>query len=207
MKMRWIALAVSSLVATLAAPVAQAADDTGSWLVRGRALYLDSANKGSTNPDLDLSVNNKLFPELDISYFLSPSMALELILTYPQKHDIKSAGVKIGTVKHLPPTLTFQYHFTGLPVRPYVGGGLNYTRFSNVEFDPAVQAQLSPSIKKNSWGLAADAGLDVPLGGGWVFNTDIKYVQIKTDVYSAGTKIGDFKIDPWLFSVGIGKRF
>ena len=31
----------------------------GNWLVRVRAVHLDSANKGSTTPDLGLSMNDK----------------------------------------------------------------------------------------------------------------------------------------------------
>jgi outer membrane protein len=38
-------------------------------------------------------------------------------------------------------------------------------------------------------------------------NADVKKVQIATDVSSAGTKVGTFKVDPWLISVGFGKRF
>lgn len=203
MNKRSIAIA-AALVAAIAAPVAQA-QDTGSWLVRGRALYLDSANKDTTG--LNLSVNNKAFPELDVTYFLAPSMALELVLTYPQKHDIKSNGTVIGSVKHLPPTLSFQYHFTGLGFRPYLGAGVNYTRFSNVEFNPAVTAALQPTLKKDSWGLAVGAGADFPLGGGWSLNVDVKKVQIKTTVYSFGAEAGTFKIDPLLASVGVGFRF
>jgi outer membrane protein len=47
----------------------------------------------------------------------------------------------------------------------------------------------------------------VPMGGGWLFNVDVKKVQLKTDVSSFGTKVGTFKVDPVLFSLGIGKRF
>ena len=202
MKSRWIAVAL--LAATVPPAFAQAADQ-GAWLVRGRALYLDSANKDST--PLGLSVNNKLFPEVDISYFVTPNVALELILTYPQKHDIRSNGANIGTLKHLPPVLSVQYHFTGLPARPYLGAGLNYTHFSSVSFAPAVVTALHPTIEKNSVGLALQAGVDVPMGGGWLFNVDVKKVKLETDVKSSGTKVGTFKVDPLLFSVGVGKRF
>lgn len=199
----WITLAVAA--AALAPALNAQAQDKGDWIVRAHALYLDSANKDGTG--LGLTVNNKTFPEFDISYFLTPSLALELVLTYPQKHTIYANGNAIGSLKHLPPTLSFQYHFTGLPVRPYVGAGLNYTRFSNVEFTPAVTTALQPTIKKNSVGLALGAGIDVPLGGGWLFNADLKKLQIRTTVSSFGAEAGDFKVDPWLYSVGVGKRF
>ena len=196
---------VPVLVALLAAAGAAQAQDTGNWLVRARALHLDSANKDSTG--LNLSVNNKTFPEVDITYFFSPNFAAELVLTYPQKHDLRSNGGKIGTLKHLPPTLLAQYHFTGLGgFRPYVGAGLNYTRFSDVKFDPAVVAALQPSIKKSSTGLALQVGVDVPVGG-WLFNVDVKKVRLETDVFAGATKAGTFKVDPVLFSVGLGKRF
>jgi len=203
MKRQLIALAA---VAAFVAPLAAQAQDTGDWIVRARAVNLNSENDDDTG--LDLSINDKVFPEVDISYFLSPNFALELILTYPQEHDVKSAGAKIGTFKHLPPTLTAQYHFTGLGGwRPYVGLGLNYTHISDVNWDPAVEAALQPSLKKDSFGLAAQIGADVPVGGGWLLNVDVKKVQIGTEVSSFGAKAGDFKVDPWLVSVGFGKRF
>lgn len=196
--------ALAALALATAAPLAQA-QDTGSWLVRARALYLDSANKDSTG--LGLSVNNKTFPEVDITYFFSPNLAAELILTYPQKHDLRSNGATIGSLKHLPPTLTLQYHFPMGAARPYVGAGLNYTHFSSVKFAPAVVTALNPSIDKSSFGLAVQVGVDVPVGGGWLFNLDLKKVSLKTDVFAGTTKAGTFKVDPLLFSVGFGKRF
>jgi outer membrane protein len=195
-------------LATVAAlsPLAVQAQDSGDWIVRARAVSLTSANDDSTG--LDLSINDKVLPEVDISHFLNPNLALELILTYPQKQDVKSGGAKIGSFKHLPPTLSAQYHFTGLGGwRPYVGLGVNYTHLSDIQWDPAVGTALQPTLKKDSFGLAAQIGADVPLGGGWLLNLDAKKVQIGTTVYSFGAEAGKFKVDPWLASVGIGKRF
>ncbi len=205
MNKRLPALALAATAALTIAALPAQAQDSGNWIVRARALNLDPANKDNTG--LDLSVNSKVFPEVDISYFFTPNIAAELVLTYPQKHDLRAGGSRIGTLKHLPPTLTLQYHFTGMSFRPYLGAGINYTHFSNVDFDPAVKAALDPSIDKNSWGLALQAGVDVPVGGGWLLNVDVKKVQIRTDVSSAGTRVGTFKVDPVLFSVGVGKRF
>ena len=206
MNIRWMAAAAAAALLPAVTPVALAqSNDSGDWIVRARAVNLNSANKDSTG--LDLSVNDKTIPEVDISYFFSPNLAAELILTYPQKHDVRAGGSNIGSLKHLPPTLTLQYHFGGMSFRPYVGAGLNYTRFSSVQFAPAVVTALDPSIDKNSFGLALQAGVDFPLGDGWLLNLDVKKVQIQTDVYSAGTKAGTFKVDPLLLAVGFGKRF
>ncbi|RZL03609.1 MAG: OmpW family protein [Rubrivivax sp.] len=194
-----------ALAGSIALPTLAHADES-PWLVRVRAVNLDSANKDATG--LDLSINDKVIPEFDVSYFFTPQFAVELVLTYPQNQTIRSGGTDIGTLKHLPPTLTAQYHFTGLGAfKPYVGAGLNYTRLSSVRFNPAVQAALQPSLQKNSWGLAVQAGIDYEICQNWVLNFDVKKVQIRTDVSSAGSKVGEFKVDPWLIGVGVGVRF
>jgi outer membrane protein len=200
---RWLALAAAA-AAVVPAVQAQSAD-SGSWIVRARALNLDPANKDSTG--LGLGIDSKVFPEVDISYFFNPNLAVELVLTYPQKHDVRAGGTRIGSLKHLPPTLSLQYHFPLGGWRPYVGAGVNYTRFSKVGFDPAVVTALQPSIEKDSFGAAVGVGADVPFGGGWLFNIDVKKVQIRTDVFSFGAKAGTLKVDPVLFSLGIGRRF
>ena len=201
-----IALAAA---ATLGAALPATAQDTGNWIVRARAVHLDSANKDSTG--LGLSINNKWIPEVDITYFLSPNLAAELILTYPQKQTVHSSvlNADAGTFKHLPPTLTLQYHVTGLgSFRPYVGAGVNYTNISAVHLDAASNALgASVNLKRNSHGLALQAGVDVPLGGGWLLNADVKKVQIGTKLLANGTSVGKFKVDPMLIGIGIGKRF
>ena len=200
MNKRCQALALAAAAAlTLATLPAAHAQDSGDWIVRARALHLDSADKDNTG--LDLSLKNKTFPEVDITYFFTPNIAAELVLTYPQKHDLRAGGDKIGSLKHLPPTLSLQYHFTGMSFRPYLGAGINYTRFSSVDLPAGVD------IDRSSWGLALGAGVDVPVGNGWLVNVDVKKVQIRTDVSAAGSNLGSFKVDPLLVSVGFGKRF
>jgi len=197
MKKHILAIAAISMFAS-GAVVAQDFKE-GSVLVRARAVYLDSANKDSTG--LKLNVNNKTIPEVDISYFLSPNIAAELILTVPQKHRLSAGDTRIGSLKHLPPTLTVQYHFQGAGFKPYVGAGLNYTRFSSVKLPAGVD------IKRNSIGLALQAGVDIPVGSNLYLNFDIKKVSIGTKVSAGGTEIGKFKVDPWLAGVGLGWRF
>jgi outer membrane protein len=188
--------------ASLAAPVASQAAD-GPWLVRARAVYLDAANKDSIDIT-DVSINDKWLPEVDISYFFTPNIAAELILTYPQKQDVSSTahGGKIGTLKHLPPVLSLQYHF--LPegqIRPYVGAGINYTRFSSVDLPAGF------TIEKNSFGPSLQAGVDIEISKGIFLNFDVKKTYIRTDLKSNGTKLGTIKVDPVLLGIGLGYRF
>lgn len=210
-----IGVTTLALAAAAAAPAVQA-QDSGNWIVRARAVHLDSANTNSADLKATLrslgsseaSINDRWLPELDITYFFTPNLALELVLTYPQKQKLSITNVgEIGTFKHLPPTLSLQYHFTGLSgFRPYIGAGLNYTNISDVKWGATGQS-LGLNLKRNSTGLSIGAGFDVPMGGGWLFNADIKKLQLKTDVTSFGNKIGTFKVDPLLLSVGVGKRF
>jgi outer membrane protein len=191
-------LAVAALcVLSSGAALAQQAE--GPWMVRARVVNLDSANKDST--PLGLTVNDKTIPEVDITYFFNKNIAAELILTVPQKHTLRAGGAAIGTLKHLPPTLTVQYHFDLGSFKPYVGAGLNYTRFSSVHLPAGV------SIDRNSFGPALQAGVDIPLSKNLYLNFDVKKVYIKTDVAAGGAKLGTFKVDPVLVGVGLGYRF
>lgn len=182
---------------TSGAAMAQQAE--GPWMVRARAVHLDSANKDSTG--LGLTVNNKTIPEVDISYFFNKNVAAELILTVPQKHTLSASGTAIGSLKHLPPSLLLQYHFEAPGFKPYVGAGINYTRFSSVKLPAGVD------IDRNSFGAALQVGVDIPLQKNLYLNLDVKKVFIKTDVSAAGVKVGTFKVDPVLVGVGLGWRF
>jgi outer membrane protein len=142
---------------------------------------------------------------VDFSYFFTKNLSAELILTVPQEHDVTLSGTKIGTFKHLPPTLTAQWHF--LPdqtVNPYVGAGLNLTLISDVKL-----AAGALDLDKSSVGAALQAGVDFKVASNCYINVDIKYVQIKSDVKVAatGAKVTTVKVDPMLYGVGVGYRF
>ena len=177
------------------------------WLVRVRAVHIDPADKsdpvGGSGASDRLQVSDKWIPEVDISYFFTPHWAAELILTYPQKHEVTLDGSKIGTFKHLPPTLTAQYHFLpGAGIDPYIGAGINYTLLSKVNLlDGAAR------LEHDSVGLALQAGFDVRLDDRWSINVDVKKLQIRSDVEIGGVRASRVKVDPLLFGVGVGYRF
>ena len=178
------------------------------WLVRARAVHIDPADKSAPITALgvaadQITVSSKTIPEVDISYFFTPNLAAELILTYPQKHRVYLSGTNIGTFKHLPPTLTLQYHFTpAAQISPYVGAGVNYTRIGSVKL-----LNGAGDLENNSFGFALQAGVDFKIDKNWSINLDVKKVQIRSDVFVGGAKVSDVKVDPVLVGVGVGYRF
>jgi outer membrane protein len=176
------------------------------WMVRVRATNLNWDNgQTSTVQALDVNAKNKTIPEFDISYFFNKNIAAELVLTYPQKVDLRAGSTKIAEVKALPPTLLLQYHFTDFgPLKPYVGAGVNYTRFSSYK---DLNSGLNTSADKSSVGLAAQVGADYMLTKNWGINLDVKYIKIKTEVYSAGTHVGNLDLSPIATSVGVTYKF
>lgn len=208
MKKTTISLALAAL-ATLGV-AGQAMAQQSPWQVRVRAVNLNMADKSEPVPALSLpanslTVNDKTIPEVDITYFFTPNIAAELVLTVPQKQTVYANGTSIGTFKHLPPTLTAQYHFKpGAQVSPYVGAGVNYTRISSVNLLGG-----GADLENQSFGLALQAGVDYKLDKNWSLNFDVKKVQIRSDVLSTadGSKLSRVKLDPWLIGVGVGYRF
>ena len=195
MKKILIAAAVGMLIA------GQVSAQESPWLVRARAVNLVMSNHDATG--LDLKVDDKTIPEVDVSYFFNKNVAAELVLTVPQQQTVSNPTGNLGTFKHLPPTLTAQYHFTNFDgYKPYVGAGVNFTRISDVNI-PGF------SLDNHSYGFALQAGVDVPLTKQVSLNFDVKKVQIQTSVYSAstGASAGTLKLDPVLVGVGVGYRF
>jgi outer membrane protein len=196
MKKILIAAAVGLLVA------GQVAAQESPWLVRARVVHLDMANKDSTG--LNLTVDNKVIPEVDVSYFFNKNVAAELILTVPQQQTVSASGADIGNFKHLPPTLTLQYHFTNFNgYKPYVGAGVNYTKVNQVNL------VTGHKLDGDSLGAALQVGVDVPLTKQVSLNFDVKKVYLQTGVYdgTTGVKAGTLKLDPVLVGVGLGYRF
>ncbi|EYS93703.1 membrane protein [Cupriavidus sp. SK-4] len=201
------AIAACAMLGAFTTPAAAADDAQGNWMVRLRGTYLDMANSsdpvGGVGPSDRITVNNKWIPEFDVTYFFTPNIAAELVLTVPQKQDVYLDGNKVGTFKHLPPTLLVQYHF--IPngtFRPYIGAGLNFTRIWGADI-------ANNSLQLDSWsvGPALQIGMDYKLTKNWFLNADIKKIWLSSDVKAGDVKVSKVNLDPWLFSMGVGYRF
>ncbi len=232
MKKSLIALA---LAAALVPSLAMA--EKGDIVVRLRATNItadESSKLGEKtnettaniygNTSANLKVDSNTIPELDISYYFTKNIAAELILALGSKHDVSISGLaagatvtnkNLGEVNLLPPTLTLQWHFNpDQMIDPYVGAGVSYVR----AMDNGLTAQtagggLPIRIDRNNWGAALQAGLDVNLENRWLVNFDVKKIFVDTDVKlnlldgNGYRNIDSLDIDPWVISVGFGKKF
>lgn len=187
-------LMAAALIAAL--PASALADN---WLMRVRAIQV--APDVGTSPALPgLDVSKEWVPEVDFTYFVSPNIGVELILG-TARHEVTLNGASLGKLNHLPPTLTVQYHFDATPsIKPYVGAGVNYTRFYNVDL-PGL------SVDRNSFGGALQAGVDIAITKNGYLNLDVKKIWIETDVKAGGAKLTTLDIDPLVWGIGYGFRF
>ena len=197
------------------APVmeAAAAKRQGDLMVRLRGIAVVSDDSATISPiGGDSDIGNEYTGELDFTYFWTPNIGTELILA-TNKHSVMAKGTSIGDVDlgHvwlLPPTLTMQYHFAPRQqISPYVGAGINYTFFYNVNDGPVV----SDVNYDNSFGWALQAGVDIEIRDNIYVNLDVKRLWLNTDVDIDAGELGmvnaDVDIDPWIFGVGFGTTF
>lgn len=178
------------------------------WSVRLRATYLETIDKSAAFSALGInfaenaiSVSDRLIPEIDIAYTFTDTLSAELVLTIPQKHSVNLAGAgRLGSFKHLPPTLYLQYKpaIEG-PFRPYFGLGANFTLIFD---DDLSVAGVPLKLENYSFGLAGQAGFDYRIDERWHFNVDVKRAVLRTDVLAGGAKLTTAELDPWLYAIG-----
>ena len=208
-------IVLAALVAAAFAP-SFAMAEAGDFVVRARIANVspdeDSNVVVGGTPSGELKVDSNTIPEIDFSYYVTKNIAVELILATGTRHDVKlsNAGTStpLGSVNLLPPTLTVQWHFNpDQMIDPYVGAGVNYTLFMDKSLTLPGVTPTPITVDRSSFGAALQAGVDINLKDGWLINADVKKVWIDTDVKLAGAKIDSLDIDPWIFGIGIGKKF
>jgi outer membrane protein len=197
--------------------VQEKVNDFKRWKVRLRGVSVvpnESAEIGVIGGDVDIS--NAFIPELDFTYYFTKNFAAELILG-TAKHDVSAietvAGdVNLGSVYLLPPTLMAQYHFYTSPdkiFQPYVGVGVNYTLFYNVESGAVADVSYD-----NALGYGFQIGFDLMLNDKFFINMDAKRLFLNTDVTVDATNLAPdliipakVDIDPYLIGFGVGMNF
>lgn len=221
--MRKHLLTASLLALAIASPLAQA-HKAGDVIIRAGAATVDpnedssalsiaGGKVGGTKATLDSDTQLGLTG----TYMLTDHVGLELLAATPFKHEVGVKGLgaldgKLGDIKHLPPTLSLQYYpmDPGSAFQPYVGAGLNYTLI----FDESLTGQrksqgFSDLELDDSWGLAAQVGMDYMLTDNVLLNAAVWYIDIDTTATTDLAGVGKVKVDvdPWVYMVGVGYKF
>lgn len=196
-------LASFIVAASALTPVAQASAAASPWLVRaGISQIAPQSDNGNLSVG-KATVDNSVGPSLNVAYYVTPHWAVDVLAALPFKHDFSINGADAGSTKHLPPTVTLQYHF--LPqarIQPYVGAGFNYTFFMEERLNSGNKLEM-----EDSFGLALQAGVDVPLNDRWRVGLDARHVDIDSKARVDGQSIGTIQIDPTVYSLNLGYRF
>lgn len=207
MKPTGFALAALAAASVLGAAPAFAADSPLMVRVGVHNVDPKSDNGSLAGGALDVEVDSQVGPTFNINWYFTPNLALDVLAALPFKHDISvNNGALTGSTKHLPPTVSLQYHF--MPsgsIDPYLGLGVNYTMFWEDKIDNG-----GPGLElDNSFGLAAQVGVDFALDAArkWVVGVDARYIDIDADATVGGADVGTVEIDPLAYGVNLGYRF
>ena len=200
-----LALALATAACVAYAPSADAAYQAGDWVARiGLGSVEPKSDNGTLAGTLDLEIENDWKPTLALSYFLTDHIAAQVLAAWPFEHDYKLNGADSGNFSHLPPTVTFQYHFnpTG-PFNVYVGAGLNYT----FVYDEEIAIPGADLSLDNSFGFAAEIGAEYFLNDNWSLGAQIWWVDIDSDAELDGADIGTANVDPIVYGIDLAYKF
>jgi len=177
-----------------------------------------------------VDVDNGTAISLIGAWMINDKWGLELLAATPFEHDIDlvDAPLPAGSTRHLPPTLSLQWYPRGgmQGWQPYLGLGVNYTTFFDEEVDPALAGFLIDNLPAlgiesaelsldDSFGVAVQAGVDIPLNEKWFINAGVWWIDIGTTAdVTLGLEGGnsatvgfDVDIDPWVYNIGFAYKF
>ena len=177
---------------------------------------------------VSLEVQNQSTLFFSVARDLTPHVEVELAMGFPPTHDVTAKlapslpshvqvlnGQVIAKVRQVAPTLFFNYKFgdPGSTWRPFVGAGINYTKFDKRESTAAGnQLNGGPTDIRlsDSWGLAAQAGVSYRLNDQWALNAAVATARVKTHLTATtagqARKI-DIRFRPTVLTVSAGYVF
>jgi outer membrane protein len=220
------ALSAITALTSLTLSTSAHAQSQGSWLVRGGIMQLaPQVNSGTLSapslPGAQTSVSNSTQVAGGVTYMLSNSVAIDLPLALPFKHNLYGAGSiagvgKIGDTKAIPATVMVQYRFgeAGALFRPYLGLGVTYAKFDGEHSTAALTAltggtpQSPTSISiQSKFATTLQFGGSYKIDERWFVDAAITKTPLKTrNTLSTGQTL-DIALNPIGISLGVGMRY
>jgi outer membrane protein len=206
------------LALTLALSVAAFAAHAQDNIFKAGAIFYQTHSKTTgiqgigIPPGADAEIGNAWTAVFTYERMLRSDFGIEFVLGIPPTVEAKGAGSvaflgdDILSAKNIAPTILLNYHFgaPGDTWRPYVGIGLNYTRFGSIESRLASNVQLSDSV-----GLAGQIGINYYYDKNWGAFASISAEKVKTDLLAVESTVLTTTIDfrPITYAFGLSYRF
>lgn len=162
-------------------------------------------------PGADIEVGNATTVILVYERLFTPNLGVEFVIGVPPKITGSGAGSvaflgEVLSTKIVAPTLFLNYHFfdPGATWRPYLGAGINYTRFTDVSSSLASDVSMGSST-----GWALQAGLHYAIDKDWGLFASIAALQVKSKVVATGATVLTTTVDfrPIVYSAGFSRQF
>jgi outer membrane protein len=163
-------------------------------------------------PGADAETGNAVTLLLTYERMFTPNIGVEIVVGVPPKITAKATGSvaflgdEVLSAKNVSPTLLFNYHFgePGDTWRPYVGIGINYTKFVSIESTLASNVEMS-----DSWGPAGQIGIDYALSKDWSLFASVAALKVKSNLVATGATVLTTTIDlrPITYSFGVSYKF
>jgi len=206
---RWLGVFLAGI---LFMPSCALAYDKGDFIVRAGYAHLDpSLNSDvATLGEIELgkmgadTVDTAL---LNLSYFTTNHLAIELILGAPPTFDIYGTSgiienIPIASIEVIPLVLTAQYYplDSSYQWQPFVGIGFNYVTSSDVDVDsnlaPFFGADKIELDVEDSFGLVLSLGLDLKLSDKLLLTAQAYYADVRAEgTASIGFGGQEFDVD------------
>ena len=213
--MNKLSLLAASL-AVLACSAAQA--QSPYWVVKLGATLYDPHSKTSgikgigIPPGADAKVGDATTAIFVIERRFTENVGAELVLGVPPRVKARATGTvaflgdDVLSAKNVAPTLILNYYFgnESQALRPYVGAGINYTRFASV------RSKLAPDVKmSDSVGPMAQVGLSYTMNKRMGLFASVARVDVQSEVVAVASTVLTTSIDfrPWTYSAGVWAKF
>ena len=221
-KLNRVAGAVLAIGALSAAAPAFAQED----IVQVGGVFFDIHSSATdaqgplTPPGANLKVGNATTLGFTYLHMFDDHFGGAFLLGVPPTNDVDGKGAlaplgKISSVKSESPTFMAEYFFNQKndTWRPYVGAGINFTKFTDAKATGSLNAALGgpTSISlENSTGLALQVGVHYNINQNWLLDAnlvkaDVKSKQTSTTGFIQRTQTIDF--NPLVYSFNVGYRF
>lgn len=209
----------------LAALGAQA-QTAGTWFGGLGVTRIDpNTSSGSLTPPsapgttVDIGPDTR--PTLFIGRMITDNWSWEVPIGFGFKHEITGTGAingvgRIGTVRALPISAFVQYRFLAPTARfrPYVMLGVTYAYFYDEQGSAALNG-VNPANPpggtqldvKSKFGLTPGLGVTASINDRWFVDAHYARSFLKTTATLSSGQTISTKLDPDVFSVGVGMRF